>query len=100
MKLSRLGAVGAVLCALGCGGIRTGGFVAPFEMAEPEWRPLYSDSAYATALDVAHVFPGPEKDTLEVWYENRHRVMRDEGGKPWNREVIHSLLRCEPLSFK
>jgi len=35
-----------------------------------------------------------------VWYETIHATLREHDGQPWNREIIRSYLRCEPLSFK
>lgn len=75
-------------------------FVRPFELPDHEWAPVYADESFVVSLDVAHVSPGPEDDSLAVWYETRHLEMREHEGSPWNREVIHSLLRCDPLSFK
>jgi hypothetical protein len=90
----------ALVAVAGCSGIRQSNYISPMEMPDPEWRVVYADDAYSISIDVAHVVPGPEPDSLDVWYQTRHAAMRDEAGKPWNREVIHSLLRCAPISFK
>ena len=75
-------------------------FVEPFELTNHEWQQVYSDSAYTVSLDVANVAAGPEESSVSVWYQTRHLTMKKHEGKDWNREVIHSYLRCEPLSFK
>ncbi len=52
------------------------------------------------SLDVANVAEGPEPNTYAVRYQTERFVMQDEDGEPWNREVIRSLLQCQPLEFK
>jgi|SRR5688572_7386375 hypothetical protein len=99
MKLAKVGYPCLLMAATGCAGARTG-FVTPFALRDHQWRQVYADTSYVVSLDVAHVSGGPEKDSLAVWYETRHLAMRKHEGKPWNREIIRSLLRCEPLSFK
>lgn len=99
MKLGQVGYLCVLLVGSGCASARTG-FVTPFALRDHQWRQVYADTTYVVSLDVAHVSPGPEEDSLAVWYETRHLAMREHEGKPWNREIIRSLLRCEPLSFK
>lgn len=99
MKLGQVGYLCVLLIGNGCASARSE-FVTPFALDDHKWRQVYADTSYVVSLDIAHVNPGPEDDSLAVWYETRHLAMRDHEGKPWNREIIRSLLRCEPLSFK
>lgn len=73
----------------------------PRAEAEPrhEWRQAYGDSNYQVSVDTAHIERAPEGAYL-VWLETKHASLQTEFGKPWNREIIRSLLRCAPLSFK
>jgi hypothetical protein len=68
-------------------------------VAEHHWQVVYRDARYEVSLDTANVEAGPGGGSL-VWYQTRHSEPRDEAGRLWNRELIRSLLRCEPLSFK
>jgi hypothetical protein len=95
-------AIVVAICVVGSAACSAGGpaLVTPFELSNHEWRQVYLDAQYQVSVDVANVRPGPEPDSLEVWYQTRHLEPREYNGVPWNREVIHSLLRCDPLSFK
>ena len=63
------------------------------------WLQLYIDADYRVSLDTADMTPMAQGAYL-VWYETKHTSPKVEAGKPWNREIIRSLLRCDPLSFK
>jgi hypothetical protein len=64
-----------------------------------DWRLLYHDTTYEVALDSSHIERQSDNAYL-VWYQTRHATPKVEAGQPWNRELIRSLLRCDPLSFK
>ena len=36
----------------------------------------------------------------DAWYRTDHKQPRLHKGKEFNRETVHSLVRCMPLSFK
>jgi hypothetical protein len=99
MRITRAGVLLVAVACVACGSTRSQ-LITPYELSDHEWRRLYTDQSYVVSLDVEHVNPGPEDDSVAVWYETRHLAEREHEGQPWNREVIHSLLRCEPLSFK
>ncbi len=63
------------------------------------WLQLYMDADYRVSIDTADMTPTAEGAYL-VWYETKHTSPKVEAGRPWNREIIRSLLRCDPLSFK
>ncbi len=63
------------------------------------WLQLYMDADYRVSLDTADMTPTAQGAYL-VWYETKHTSPKVEAGKPWNREIIRSMLRCDPLSFK
>jgi hypothetical protein len=63
------------------------------------WHQVFKDADYQVSLDTAHIERGPD-DSYLVWYETVHATLRGHNGRPWNREIIRSYLRCDPLSFK
>ncbi len=63
------------------------------------WQQVFKDADYQVSLDTAHIERGPD-DSYLVWYETVHATLREHDRRPWNREIIRSDLRCEPLSFK
>jgi hypothetical protein len=95
----KIGFLFLILTLNGCAKARSK-FVAPFELPDHAWHQVYADSSFVVSLDLAHVSGVRQKDSAAVWYETRHLAMREHEGKPWDREIIRSLLRCEPLSFK
>ena len=64
-----------------------------------DWRLVYHDAAYQVSLDSSHIELQSGGAYL-VWYQTRHAAPKVEAGQPWNRELIRSLLRCDPLLFK
>ena len=99
MMTGKIGLLLVLLTVIGCVSARSE-FVTPFKLSDHAWRQVYADTSFVVSLDLAHVSGVPQTDSVAVWYETRHLAMREHEGKPWNREIIHSLLRCEPLSFK
>ena len=75
-------------------------FTAPFQLPDHEWEEVFDDERYTVSIDLAHVSPGPVEDSVEVWYETLHKASRQYEGRAWNREVIRSQVRCEPVSFR
>lgn len=71
----------------------------PRDQIVHKWAQVFKDAEYQVSLDTAHIEPIPEGGYL-VWYETQHARPKVEAGKRWNREIIRSLLRCDPLSFK
>jgi len=64
------------------------------------WEELYRDDFFVVSLAVAHVGAGPEPDAFAVWYRTDRLEMQFEDDRAWNREIIRSLLRCDPVQFK
>jgi hypothetical protein len=63
------------------------------------WQVVARDSSYQIAIDTTHV--GRRNNVwYTVWYRTDHTQTRLHNGKPFNREVVQSLLRCDNLSFK
>lgn len=65
----------------------------------PGRKQVFKDADYQVSLDTAHIERGPE-DSYLVWYETVHGALREDDGQPWNREIIRSYLRRDPLSAK
>lgn len=84
----------------GCTAGASSDLVHPVRVADPVWEELYRDDLFFVSLDVAHVDPGPEPDTFAVWYRTDRLETQFEDEQPWNREIIRSLLRCDPVQFK
>ena len=95
----KIGFLFLLLTAIACRSARSE-FITPLELSDHAWHQVYADTSFVVSLDLAHVSGNPQKDSVAVWYETRHLAMREHEGKPWNREIIRSLLRCKPLSFK
>lgn len=73
--------------------------VSPFG-AVAAWVPLYMDSAVSVALDTTRVERRGPNEYL-VRYQTRWAASRQtEAPGPFNRELILSLLRCNPTAFK
>ena len=99
MMTRTIGFLFLLLPVIGCASARSE-FVTPFELSDHSWHQVHADTSFVVSLDLVHVSGAPQMDSVAVWYETRHLAMREHEGKPWNREIIRSLLRCEPLSFK
>jgi len=84
------------LCTSGCG---TPPSRPSQEGSSHDWRLVYKDATYEVSLDSSHIDLQPDGAYL-VWYQTRHAAPKVEVGQPWNRELIRSLLQCDPLAFK
>jgi hypothetical protein len=63
------------------------------------WQVVARDSSYQIAIDTMQI--DRRNYTLyTVWYRTDHAQTRLHNGKPFNRELVQSLLRCDNLSFK
>jgi hypothetical protein len=67
------------------------------------WLIVFSDSAFQIALDTSRV-TRVEANSYLLWMQTRWLVPRSGAIKrtpsPFNRELIHTFLRCEPVAFK
>lgn len=75
------------------------GSVSAQDQPAHRWQELYKDASYHVFLDTANV-EAQAGDAYLVWYQTIHATLREHDGEPWNREIIRSFLRCEPVSFK
>ena len=70
------------------------------------WVRIARDANYDVAIDSLHikadVHPTRYKmyRVYEVWFRTDHTVPREHHGKPFNREVVHSMVLCDSLWFK
>lgn len=63
------------------------------------WQVVARDSSYQIAVDTMRI--GRRNNVwYAVWYRTDHTQTRLHNGKPFNRELVESLLRCDNLSFK
>ena len=63
------------------------------------WARVYADTNYDVSIDTAHLDQRVFGVNI-VWYRTQHRRDREYRGKPWNREVIQSVLLCDSLEYK
>jgi hypothetical protein len=67
---------------------------------EAAWIPVYADSAVSVALDTTRVERRGPNEYL-VRYQTRWATPHQtQAPSPFNRELILSLLRCNPTAFK
>ena len=64
-----------------------------------DWRLVSPDAASPVSLDSPHTDPQPG-GAYPFWSQTRHAAPKVEAGQPGTRELIRSLLRCDPLLFK
>lgn len=68
--------------------------------SDAAWAPLYNDSSVSVALDTTDVEERGPNEYL-VRYLTRWATPRQtEAPTPFNRELILSLLRCNPIKTK
>lgn len=63
------------------------------------WARVYSDTNYVVSIDTAHLDQRVFGINI-VWYRTQHRRDREYRGRPWNREIIQSVLLCDSLEYK
>jgi hypothetical protein len=67
------------------------------------WAMVFRDSAFQIALDTSRV-ERIDADSYLVWMQTRWRVPRRGSTKrtpsPFNRELIHTFLRCQPVAYR
>lgn len=67
------------------------------------WIAVLSDSSFEIALDTSRIERADAKSYL-LWMQTRWLTPRRGSTKrtpsPFNRELIHTFLRCEPLAYK
>lgn len=63
------------------------------------WARVYSDTNYVVSIDTAHLDQRVFGVSI-VWYRTQHRRDREYRGRPWNREIIQSVLLCDSLEYK
>lgn len=74
--------------------------IAPFD---PPWARVFTDPAFQIALDTSRVDRRGAQSYL-VWMQTRwatpHRGATRRTPSPFNRELIHTFLRCDPVAYK
>jgi hypothetical protein len=71
-----------------------------------QWVRVVRDANYDVAIDTTRVRRDIEAWrngrylTSDVWYRTDHRVPRLHNEKPFTREVVHSIVRCDSLWFR
>lgn len=91
MRRNWLLAVGALGFLTGCG-----------NESNPDskrWVRVARDANYEIAIDTTRIEPHGLYGYL-VWYRTDHAAQRLHKGKPFNREVVQSELRCKEMEFK
>lgn len=67
------------------------------------WIRIFSDSAFQIALDTSRV-ERVAADSYLLWMQTRWLTPRSGSTKrtpsPFNRELIHTFLRCAPVAYK
>lgn len=70
------------------------------------WYLVGRDANYDVFIDPASIRAtvGPSERSFmrayEVWYRTDHKRPRLHRGKPFNREIVRSLVQCDSLWFK
>jgi hypothetical protein len=68
------------------------GWVLVHEATDPE----HPASTVRVSLDTVGLRQRADDRVHFAWFETRHSVPRREGGRPFDRELIRVMLRCEP----
>src|SRR5436309_4096928 len=63
------------------------------------WVQIARDANYTIAIDTSRAARRTD-GWFVVWYRTDHAVTHLHHGKPFNREIVQSFLRCDNLSFK
>src|SRR5689334_141048 len=80
----------------------------------PRWVRVARDANYTIYIDTGRIAPfetgrngpfaGPGNwgNAFQVWYRTDHAIPRvhDSDKKLFNREVVHSIIRCDSLLFR
>jgi hypothetical protein len=70
------------------------------------WVRIARDPNYDVAIDSvainATLHPTRYKmyRVYEVWFRTDHKLPREYRGKPFNREIVHSMVLCDSLWYK
>src|SRR5689334_20594841 len=70
------------------------------------WVTVVRDANYTIAIDSSLIqheywwYAGTRFDIYRVWYRTDHAKPRLHDDKSFNREVVHSLVRCDSLWYK
>jgi len=63
------------------------------------WLRVAHDSSYDIAIDTTRIASRYGHEYV-VWYRTDHAVTHLYKGKPFNREIVQSVLQCGNLSFR
>lgn len=63
------------------------------------WAIVFFHTDLTVALDTTRMEPMPDGSYL-LWFQKIWVTPRKAESRPFNRELIHALVRCKPLAFK
>lgn len=61
------------------------------------WVRVAQDPNYTIYVDTSFLHVQPY-GIVEVWYRTDHAAPRLHNGQPFDREVVHALVRCRPTN--
>ena len=102
MELSLCRRTSIVLTLLGVGACAhvTQHITPPTSSVSLRWVRIFTDTAFTVELDTSRIEQTPTGDYL-LWLETRWALPHQtRAPSPFNRETIHTLLRCKPLAYK
>lgn len=82
----------ALLGTAGCGTPDVG-------LAPARWVRVVRDPNYTIFIDTGRVSRHWDR-SWQVWYRTEHAVPRLHRRKEFNREIVHSRVNCDSLTFK
>ena len=83
-----------------------GASCSPAASADPNWVVVARDPNYDIAIDTSRVearfaWAGTKWFRVyDTWFRTDHKTPRLHNGKQFNRELVHSQVRCDSLQFK
>ena len=64
------------------------------------WVRVADDNNYSISIDTSRIETPGHRQWVVAWYRTDHAQARLHKGKPFNRETVKALLRCDDFSFK
>jgi len=63
------------------------------------WVVVARDSTFSISLDTSRIIARPGR-IYQIWYRTDHTVTRFYRDEPFNRELVHAVLRCDGYTFR
>jgi hypothetical protein len=95
--------VRSLLAVAGCVALAsTGCSDASASASSRGWVQVGRDGNYIVWIDTSRLTKGrfERMSVYGVWYRTDHAVPRLQDGKPFNREIVHSVVQCDSLWFR